>query len=133
GKYFIQRINDDGWQTEEVSLYDPASACLRQVTVGGKPLYLTAELAGEQVYIKTYQIRVGDNTHLFLLTSDSHKNPDHWRDIMAADYYGDEETQIRQQLILGIGGAKLLQALKIQPDIYHFQEGRPCFAAWELL
>jgi starch phosphorylase len=131
GKYFIQRINNEGWQTEDVSLYDPASACLRQVTVGGKPLYIVCRFDKEDVYIKSYQVRVGDHTHLYLLTSDSHKNSDDWRSIMAADYTGGDEVQLRQQLVLGIGGVKLLQALKIKPDIYHFNEGRPCFVTWE--
>ncbi|KKQ73811.1 MAG: Phosphorylase [Candidatus Woesebacteria bacterium GW2011_GWB1_38_5b] len=133
GKMFIQRINQDGWQTEEVSLYDPASACLRRVTQGGKPMYVVANFGGQEIYITSYQIRVGDHTNLYLLTSDSHKNPDDWRSIMSADYWGDPETQIRQQLVLGIGGVKLLEKLKIKTDYYHFNEGRPCFAVWEII
>lgn len=133
GKMFIQRINADGWQTEEVSLYDPASACLRQVTVGGQPFYIKANFAGQEIHIKSYQIRVGDHTNLYLLTSDSHTNPDDWRNIMSADYWGDDEAQIRQQLVLGVGGVKLLQSLKILPEYYHFNEGRPCFVVWELI
>lgn len=133
GQYFIQRIDESGWQQEEISLYDPASACLRQVTKNGVPLYIKPILAGQEVHIKAYQIRVGDETTLYLLSSDSHYNPQEWRDIMAENYWGDPEVQFRQQLVLGVGGVMLLEALGIKPDIYHLNEGRPSLLIWELL
>jgi starch phosphorylase len=51
---------------------------------------------------------------------------------MDALYRGDTNSQIRQQIILGVGG-RLLKALNINPSVYHINEGRPGFLIWELV
>jgi len=134
GRRFIQRFTDQGWQYEEASLFRAnATMCLRQVEEVGLPTLVTLNFFGQEIKIKVYQQRVGLKTTLYLLSSDVEGNPENWRDIMKAEYCCGDEAQLMQQMVLGIGGVRLLNKFHIKPHMYHFQEGRPIFAHWELL
>jgi glucan phosphorylase len=133
GKNFMQRFTTDGWQYEEASSFQrDSTATIRLVEEYGKPVDVTFRCIGEEVKVRAYQQRLGDKTILYLLTTDVAPNSEHWRNTLAADYCCGDEDQLKQQMILGIGGARMLERLRIKPSVHHFQEGRPIFAHWEI-
>lgn len=131
GTEFMQHITSDGREEKRDSEFDHDTSFLRQTTVNGKPLVFTL-LDNQKVYVKAYHVRLGDNTVLFFLSTDVDGNPPEWVSDMNDLYHGDPESQIRQQILLGVGGIKLLTELDITPSIYHINEGRPGFIIWEL-
>lgn len=134
GRQFLQEFNDEGWQQEDSSPFQAENThIIRLIEKKGQKIELNIRFFGQEVKIQAYQQRLGPVTTLYLLTSDVEGNPEDWRNIMSAEYCCGDETQLRQQLVLGIGGVKLLDKLNIKPRIYHFQEGRPIFAHWEML
>ncbi len=134
GKNFLQKFTSEGWQVEHASPFYPENTQLvRPVEIGGKKLKIKIKFFDQEITIATYQQKLGSNTFLYLLSSDFDENPESWRDIMSAEYCCGDESQLMQQFVLGLGGMRLLQTLKIKPQVLHFQEGRPIFAHWELL
>ncbi|OGM10021.1 hypothetical protein A2Z67_01685 [Candidatus Woesebacteria bacterium RBG_13_36_22] len=132
GKQFLQRITSKGEEEQKDSEFDHDTSFLRQTTIDGKPLIINLQSENNPVSVKSYHIRFSDNTILFFLSTDVDGNPPEWISDMDALYHGDTDSQIRQQILLGIGGIKLLKALNITPSIYHINEGRPCFIIWEI-
>jgi len=134
GKRFNQHITADGKEEKRDSEFDHDTTFLRPTTgKTGQPLVIELSLGNQQVLIKSYHVRLSDKTILIFLSTDVDGNAPHWREDVAALYRGDEDSQIRQQIILGIGGYKILSALSIKPKLYHFNEGRPIFLFWELM
>ena len=133
GKGFIQHITGDGREEQRDSQFDHDTSFLRPTTINGKPLIIKLLFNQEEVLIKAYHVRLGEKTILYFLSTDVDGNPPEWISDMDAVYRGDINSQIRQQLILGIGGVRLLKALNIKPRIYHINEGRPGFLIWELV
>jgi starch phosphorylase len=70
---------------------------------------------------------------LYLLDTDVDENEPWDRDLSARLYAGDSETRIRQEIMLGIGGVRVLNALDIQPDVWHMNEGHSAFLILELM
>jgi starch phosphorylase len=133
GRKFLQEFTPDGWQVEDASPFQAENTSLvRPVEIKGKRLILNLNFNNEPVKVIAYRQRIGPSVSLYLLSTDFDGNSEAWRDIMQAEYAGGDETQLKQQLILGIAGLRLLETLGIKPSLYHFQEGRPIFAHWEL-
>lgn len=132
GKEFVQHIDGSGKEEKRDSQFDHDTSFLRQTTVNGKPLILKMQFGDEIVSVKSYHTRLGDNVTLYFLSTDIDGNPPEWISDMDALYHGDINSQIRQQIILGVGGVKLLNELGINPSIYHINEGRPGFIIWEI-
>jgi starch phosphorylase len=133
GKDFIQKIDYQGWQIDKDTDFDIDSSLLRTVEEQGRPVQISIPIDNGEVKIETYKARVGDRTLLLLLTTDIEDNPDEWKNALDELYWGDENTQIIQQIILGVGGFRMLKRLKISPSIYHLNEGRPGFVIWEII
>lgn len=134
GKSFLQEFDSQGWQTEHRSPFESQNTMLvRPVTYQGQKLKLSLNFFGHEITVAPFQQRLGENTSLFLLSSDFDQNPEAWRAIMNTEYCCGDESQLMQQMVLGIGGMRLLDALHLTPSVLHFQEGRPIFAHWELL
>ncbi len=133
GKGFIQHITADGKMETRDSQFDHDASFLRQTTINGKPVIVDISLGETNIAVKSYHIRLADNTVLFFLSTDLDTNPSEWVHDMDALYQGDTASQIRQQILLGVGGYKLLNALAINPKIYHLNEGRPSFVIWEMV
>lgn len=134
GKHFVQHITGEGKEEKRDSQFDHDASFLRPTTGrDGKPINIIIDISDERIVVKAYHIRLSDNTIQFFLSTDVDGNPNRWRNDMNALYSGDSESQIRQQIILGIGGYKLVQALGVNVKKYHFNEGRPIFLFWELL
>lgn len=133
GKAFMQHITGDGKEEQRDSEFDHDTSFLRPTTVNGKPLIIKIPLENTIVSVKSYHIRLSDNTILYFLSTNVDGNPPEWLSDMDALYRGDTNSQIRQQIVLGVGGAKLLKYLKIKPQLYHINEGRPSFLIWEIV
>jgi starch phosphorylase len=130
--YFSQSIDTDGWQKERTPVNDfyalPVSPVQR---ADGSEMLVSVMLAGVQVFLKVWRIDVG-RVKLYLLDSNIPQNPDAGhRAITAQLYGGDLHNRIRQEIVLGIGGLRVLEELGIQPTVYHMNEGHSAFLAIE--
>lgn len=134
GRRFIQKIDQQGMQYEEPTPFRlDGSSSFRRVETAGKPVRFNINVGGEQVWVEAYKQRIGDTVTLYLLTTDVEGNSDYWREIFDEIYWGDDDQQIKERVVFGIGGMKLLEFLKVKPSIVHIQEGRPSFVALPLL
>jgi glycogen phosphorylase len=131
--YFRQALNIDGWQQE---LYPPNDwsnmPVHRHVGDDGEQLHVDVVMAGTPVRAAIWRAQVG-RVPLYLLDTNIEANPPELRDITASLYGGDRERRVRQELLLGIGGARALQAVGIAPTVFHMNEGHSAFLALERL
>ncbi len=93
---------------------------------------VSVKFKGEDVFLKVWQINVG-RVKLYLMDSDIKENKAEFRQTTLKLYGGDKETRIRQEIILGIGGARLLKTLGLKPTVYHMNEGHSSFLTLELI
>lgn len=125
--YFNQRINLEGMQGEEYSENDWYSKPIEKVKdENGEDLVLSLELKGETIYLKAWLIKVG-KVPLYLIDSNLEKNKPIYRSITSHLYIADREMRILQEITLAFGGLKLMEALKLNPSIYHLNEGHSAF------
>jgi glycogen phosphorylase len=129
--YFKQRLSQDGWQQEiyPKTRFDTLPL-EKQTNKDGNPLILKVNLAGEPLYFRILKVNVG-RVPLYLLDADIPENPSSLRGLTARLYGGDTETRIRQEILLGIGGARALRALGIAPSVFHLNEGHAAFTLLE--
>jgi glycogen phosphorylase len=131
--YFRQELDDSGWQVECYPPNDPARLPLtRERADDGTPLTVGIELAGESVRAHVWRAQVG-RVQLYLLDTDVEGNSEHGRSVCAALYGGDREQRIRQELLLGVGGARALAGLGLEPSVWHLNEGHSAFLQLERL
>jgi starch phosphorylase len=131
--YFLQRIDQQGTQQAEypkLSFVDVPVIPAR--TAAGGEVVVAVELAGRMTYAKVYRIQVG-RTPLFLMDTDIHPNSEQNRDLLARLYGGQQEMRIAQEVVLGIGGVRVLRQLGIQPNTWHLNEGHAAFLVLELM
>jgi len=129
--YLRQRLTSDGWQEEIYPRTEFDTLPLeRQSDASGAPLVLSVDLAGEILQFRVFKVNVG-RVPLFLLDADIPENPPRLRSVTARLYGGDLEMRIRQEILLGIGGCRALDALKIAPSVYHLNEGHAVFVLLE--
>jgi starch phosphorylase len=129
--YFHQRMNDDGWQEEVYRQLDFAHAPVSPVLSDGRlPLKLKIELDSRSVWIRVWRVNVGRVT-LYLLDTDLEDNSPSDRALTARLYAGDQETRLQQEVVLGIGGVRVLRAIGISPSVWHSNEGPVTFMALE--
>lgn len=133
GEGAIQMITPEGQQTEQDLEYDPLELGLEHVYVDEMPLFIKAHLTEAEIWVRCWKKTIGETVTLYLLDTDTDQNPLAERGIAHALYAGTDEELIKQQLLLGIGGIKLLHQLGIHPSIYHVNEGRPAFLHWQLI
>jgi starch phosphorylase len=128
--YFKQQINKDGWQ-EAVSLNQNFHHLpLREVKIGDETLHVQVDILGRAVTAKVWELQIG-RIKLYLLDTDIQQNAPEDRLITAELYGGDLEMRIRQEIVLGVGGVRALDALGIQPEVYHMNEGHSAFLSLE--
>jgi starch phosphorylase len=129
--YFRQVIDKDGAQQALFPYNDPGQlpiTPLRQPN--GEWLRLEIALPGYSVWLRAWQVEVG-RVKLYLLDSNDAANFPAHRGITSELYGGGPELRLRQELLLGIGGWRLLRALGIQPEVCHLNEGHAAFAVLE--
>jgi len=130
--YFEQRINAEGWQeTQYFSLNYSQLPVIPVTDDAGKPLTISVELANRTVFARIWRIDVG-RVKLYLLDTDIPENNAYDRSLTERLYGGDRETRIQQEIILGIGGIRALDALGIKGTVFHMNEGHSAFMGLEL-
>lgn len=131
--YFQQQINQDNWQIEYYTLLNPDNLPLQAVLdAKGQPLVCAVEIEMTDVYFQAWKVNVGRST-VYLLDSNRPENPQHLRDLTRRVYGGDNTMRIMQEVLLGIGGVRLLRALGVQPSVFHMNEGHAAFLTLELM
>jgi glycogen phosphorylase len=127
--YFHQRLSNEGWQEENYEHLNWTDAPIAAaVTRDGKPAVTAVPLGDRTVLAAVWRLRVG-RVRLFLLDTDLEENAPWDRELSARLYGGDRETRIQQEIILGIGGVRVLRALGINPGVWHLNEGHAAFVA----
>jgi starch phosphorylase len=133
--YLRQRLSVDGWQLDVAAEFQAGAEPMTRVCdAAGQPLVIEVALddPNHPLRIAVWQVKVGRND-LFLLDSDVEGNPDWTRTISSRLYGGDREHRLRQEIILGIGGVRALQAMGLAPDYWHANEGHAAFHLLERL
>ncbi len=129
--YFRQFIDRNGKQQELYPYNDPGQLPIRPLRLpNGEWLRLKIELPGWSLWLRTWEVKVG-RASLYLLDSNDIVNFPAHRGITSELYGGDQELRLKQELVLGIGGWRLLDALGIQPEICHMNEGHAAFVILE--
>ncbi len=131
--YFHQVINGAGRQENvyrDLELDDLPILSVKDEK--GNDLIIESRIQRKRLYLKVWQINVG-RVKLYLLDSDIEENVDQeFKDITQCLYGGDQETRIRQEIVLGMAGTHLLDKLGYNPTIYHMNEGHSAFLILEL-
>ncbi|MEX1023712.1 MAG: alpha-glucan family phosphorylase [Planctomycetota bacterium] len=127
--YMGQRFTVDGEQIDVEN--DPRDLPLELLQGDdGSPLEITLPLPGRRLVLRAWRVAVG-RVPLYLLDANVPANTDADRDITRNLYGGDESMRIKQELVLGRGGARLLAELGIEPAVWHMNEGHAAFLALE--
>ena len=132
--YFNQKINGAGGQETEyknIDLYNlPINPAKDE---NGEDLIMYVKFPKRRLYLKVWKVNVGRVT-LYLLDSDIDKNNPEDRDVTLRLYGGDQEMRIRQEIVLGQAGVELLtRYLKLNPTVYHMNEGHSAFLTLEII
>jgi starch phosphorylase len=126
--YFRQEINKDGAQQALYPYNDPGQLPITPLRhPNGEWLRLEIALPGYSVWLRAWQVQVG-RVKLYLLDSNDPANIPVHRGITSELYGGGPELRLKQELLLGIGGWRLLRALEIHPEVCHLNEGHAAFA-----
>jgi starch phosphorylase len=129
--YFRQVIDKDGAQQALYPYNDPGQLPITPVRqANGEWLRLEIALPGYSVWLRAWQVQVG-RVKLYLLDSNDAANFPAHRGITSELYGGGPELRLKQELLLGIGGWRLLSALGIKPEVCHLNEGHAAFAVLE--
>jgi starch phosphorylase len=130
--YFRQHLNEAGWQQESYQDNDFHNLPLVPVQKpDGLPLMIAVQFPGRDVVARLWRVDVG-RVPLYLLDTNIPENfrPED-RDITDQLYGGDNEMRLKQEILLGIGGFRALEAIGIQPGVYHMNEGHSAFLSLE--
>ena len=128
--YFRQEIDKDGIQ-HAVSLNQNFHHLpIREVRHDDSALLVAVQILDRDVYARLWELHVG-RVRLYLLDTDIPENKAEDRLITAELYGGDLEMRMRQEIVLGIGGVNALNALGIEPDVFHMNEGHSAFLGLE--
>ncbi|PYM14967.1 MAG: DUF3417 domain-containing protein [Verrucomicrobia bacterium] len=131
--YFQQTITQDNWQSEYYTRLNPKNLPIEPVfDAKGEPLVCASEIAMNEVYFQTWRVNVG-RCPVYLLDTNRPENEQRYRDLTLRVYGGDSTTRIMQEVLLGIGGVRLLRALGVQPSVFHMNEGHAAFLTLELI
>ncbi|MDW7980817.1 MAG: alpha-glucan family phosphorylase [Verrucomicrobiales bacterium] len=131
--YFQQAIDANNWQTEYYNVLNPAALPVQPVLdATGEPIVCTVELGMGKARVHAWRVDVG-RAQVYLLDADRPENEQLYRDLTLHVYGGDSTTRVMQELLLGVGGVRLLRALGIKPAVFHLNEGHTAFVALELL
>ncbi len=128
--YFQQYLNMDGWQQDFYQVNDFHNMQVQEVRKpDGGPLEIELDFPGRKVLLKVWQIKVG-RVSIHMLDSNHELNSEYDRRLTAQLYGGNPEMRLQQEIILGIGGVKMLDALGIQVTVVHMNEGHSAFTSF---
>ena len=129
--YLRQQVRTDGWQDNIRELLDRDAAPITRVTDGsGNPLVIQVPFIDPPVFVAVWKVNVG-KIPLYLLDTDIAMNMPEYRTISHRLYAEQTEQRLRQEIVLGIGGCRVLAELGISFAALHLNEGHPVFAQLE--
>ena len=129
--YFRQTIDRDGNQTAHYSDNDFDDMPIEPLrAVDGRDMLVGVDFPGRTVWAKIWRARVGTNS-LYLLDTQLAENSEADRGIAHQLYGGDRSTRIEQEILLGVGGVRALNALGLAPTVWHINEGHAAFLVLE--
>lgn len=129
--YFKQHISAEGWQEESYQQLDFNEAPIHPVPWpdGYSPL-LSLQMAGKTLYFTAWQVLLG-RIRLYLIDTSVEENTPADRILSARLYTSDREQRLQQEILLGIGGVRILRTLGISPSVWHANEGHTAFMMLE--
>lgn len=131
--YFHQKINVRGEQCSEYHNIDLYNLPILPVKDdNNNDVIIDIDMGDKKIFIKLWQIQVG-RIKLYLMDSDIDQNPEDLRDTTLRLYGGDRDMRIRQEIVLGMCGIKVLDRLGYKPTVYHMNEGHSSFLILELI
>jgi len=129
--YFRQDFDADGNQRALYPVNDPGQMPVQPLRrANGEWLRIQIQLPGAMIWLRCWQVLVG-RTKLFLLDANDFANTAAHRGITSELYGGDAEMRLKQEIVLGIGGWRLLRELGLNPEVCHLNEGHAAFAVLE--
>ena len=129
--YFRQDFDADGNQRALYPVNDPGQMPVQPLRrANGEWLRIQIQLPGAMIWLRCWQVLVG-RTKLFLLDANDFANTAANRGITSELYGGDAEMRLKQEIVLGIGGWRLLRELGLNPEVCHLNEGHAAFAVLE--
>ncbi|WKT82732.1 MULTISPECIES: alpha-glucan family phosphorylase [unclassified Thermosynechococcus] len=129
--YFSQYLSADGWQQERYPSNDFYTLPLKLVTTGqGQEHRIRVDYPNREVQARVWQVQVG-RVPLYLLDTNLPENSTYDQQITDYLYGGDMDMRIHQEMLLGIGGVRLLHSLGLRPTVYHMNEGHSAFLSLE--
>ncbi len=130
--YFRQRLRRDDWQDEQYRENHSDELALHEVKdAEGKPLLVEVTMRGRTVVARIWRADVG-RVQLYLLDTNVVENEVTDRLVSGHLYGGDRETRLVQEMMLGVGGVRLLEKLGVEPAVFHLNEGHSAFLTLEL-
>ncbi|RMH57644.1 MAG: alpha-glucan family phosphorylase [Deinococcus-Thermus bacterium] len=128
--YFRQELTPEGQQREVYEELRAEELPLSPVLKDGRPIRVGVEFPGRTVYITAYRLEVG-TVPVYLMSTNLPENQPEDRALTARLYAPGQEIRIEQEMILGIGGVRLLRALGLEPEVWHMNEGHAAFLGLE--
>ena len=129
--YFRQDFDSDGRQQALYPVNDPGQLPIRPLRQpNGEWLRLQIQLPEGKIWLRCWEVAVG-RAKLYLLDTNDFSNTAAHRGITSELYGGDAEMRLKQEIVLGIGGWRLLRALGLRPEVCHLNEGHAAFATLE--
>jgi starch phosphorylase len=129
--YFSQRISEDGWQeAHNTQLKIDELPILPVLDQTGKQIEVPFQLTDRTVMIRVWEIRVG-RVPLYLLDTNFDANSPADRKLTGRLYWSDLDLRVLQEILLGVGGVRVLRAIGHDPKVWHMNEGHAAFLALE--
>jgi phosphorylase/glycogen(starch) synthase len=129
--YFSQSIDSEFRQVAESAENDPSGLPLKQVLESsGAPALVAVEMPGRTLYASVWKTEVGRVT-LYMLDTNVAGNTPQDRKLTSQLYVADVRLRLEQEILLGIGGARLLRLVSVRPQVYHINEGHSAFLVLE--
>jgi len=129
--YFRQRVNGDGWQEAIYTRFKTDEVAVREIRDdAGECLFVPVEVGDRTVNLQVWHVQVG-RAQLYLMDADNPQNAPWDRELTARLYGGDQEMRIQQEIVIGLGGLRILRTLGIDPAVFHLNEGHSAFLVLE--
>ena len=129
--YFHQHISADGRQVELYRQLDFDEAPVNPILApDGSRSLVQVQLDDKTLHIGVWQVRLG-SVNLYLLDTNVEENPPACRELTARLYIAEREQRIQQEMLLGIGGVRVLRVMGISPSVWHANEGHTAFMMLE--
>jgi starch phosphorylase len=129
--YFRQDFDAEGRQRALYPVNDPGQLPIQPLRMpDGEWLRLQIQLPGGKIWLRCWEVCVG-RTKLYLLDANDFANSAEYRGITSELYGGDPEMRLQQEIVLGIGGWRLIREIGLYPEVCHLNEGHAAFAVLE--